>query len=203
MDKEEEEAGKGSRHVFGGSGRLLSLAFTSVWHPSIQRRNRSTSGRRPTKAAGLVWVVHSPHAHSQKKVTERAGLMTKTSMVCSTLPLSHHQRTQVRAALWIPSSHVTRSALGGHIKDSTRYTHWHYHEKFSGVWVRMTCRHNLVLKCNLFPDKRKCTVLQKGSTMKSWHLNMIRLDKFEKKKPIIIISQRQLIEAWAQWLSEV
>lgn len=58
---------KGSWNVCGGSGRVLSLAFTSVWHPSIQRRNRSTSGRRPTKATGLVWVVHSPHAHWQKK----------------------------------------------------------------------------------------------------------------------------------------
>lgn len=182
MDKEEEEAGKGSGNVFGGSGRVLSLALTSVWHPSIQRRNRSTSGRRPTKAVGLVWVVHSPHAHSQKKkVTERARLMTKTSMVCSTLPLSHHQRTQVRAALWIPGSHVTLSALGGHIKDSTRYTHWHYHEKFIGVWVRMTCLHNLALKCNLFPDKGKSTVWRKGSTMKPWDLNTIRLDTFEKK----------------------
>lgn len=189
MDKEEEEAGKAFWNVFGGSGRVLSLAFTSVWHPSIQRRNRSTSGRRPTKAAGLVWVVHSPHAHSQKKVTERACLITKTSMVCSTLPLSHHQRTQVRAALWIPGSHVTLSALGGHIKDSTRYTHWHYHEKFNDVWVCMTCLPYLVLKCNLFPDKGKFMVLRKGSTIKSWVLNMIRLDEFD------IISQWQLMEA--------
>lgn len=161
MDREEEEAGKGSLNAFGGSGRVLSLAFTSVWHPSIQRRNRSTSGRRPTKAAGLVWVVHSPHAQAQKRVMRRACLMTKTSMVCSTLPLSHHQRTQVRAALWIPSSHVTLSALGGHIKDSTRYTHWHYHEKFNDVWARMACPHNLVWKCNLFPDGGKCTILRK------------------------------------------
>lgn len=33
----------------------------------------------------------------------------KTSVVWSTYPLSHHQRTQVRAALWILSSQVTFS----------------------------------------------------------------------------------------------
>lgn len=59
MDRQEEEVGK-CLNVFSGSDGAPSTAFTSVWHPSIQHRNRSTSERWPTKAAGLVRAVRSP-----------------------------------------------------------------------------------------------------------------------------------------------
>lgn len=162
MDRQEEEVGK-CLNVFSGSDGAPSTAFTSVWHPSIQHRNRSTSERWPTKAAGLVRAVRSPQ--KKKKVRERACFMTKTSMVWSTLPLSYHQRTQVRAALWILSSHVTLSALGGHIKDggSTKYMHWHYIIKNSRTREHTLSTHthtqtyipnsNLVLKCDRYLDK--------------------------------------------------
>ena len=55
--------------------------------------------------------------------------ITETSMVWSTQPLSYHQRTQVRAALWVLRSHVTLSTQGAHIKDGslegTKYLHTH------------------------------------------------------------------------------
>lgn len=139
---------EGERWVMG---RRAHTAFTSAWHPSIRRRNRSASEPQPTKADGLVGdpqltTIKGHCARVRVWASERRprfALLTLCPIIKGRRWEQHCGSWDLRLPFQTQRGHIKDGGPLGEHRDTRSHTHCIIKNAMTCVHTCITCTKTL------------------------------------------------------------